>query len=84
MAPGFLFLFVAILIFGLDCWNWCQSSLWSPITLATFLPAIEMKDPAAEGGVLDVVQAAFVNFPIDIALGVAGLLMLRWAYQRGA
>jgi hypothetical protein len=79
MAQGFLLISAAVVIFGLDCWNWGTSGSFEPSTLSTVWRAIGFSEPEFESQSIQSVAFGILHFPITIALAVMGVGLIKWS-----
>lgn len=82
MALGYFLIAVAIASFGHDWWVLLNSGTWSPTTISTLWASTGAAPLYFGWPVLQKIVETLINFPISIALGVLGLLWMRWS--RGA
>jgi len=79
MVLGYFLIAVAVGAFGHDCGILLNSGRWSPTTISTLWASTGAAPPYFEWPVLQKIVETLINFQISIALGLLGLLWVRWS-----
>jgi hypothetical protein len=73
---GVFLLSLAIIVFGIDLWNWSKTGSFEMTSLWNFWSSSGFAEPYFDSQLLQAIVRAALHFPISIILAVAGIAAL--------
>jgi hypothetical protein len=83
MILGFLLISLAIVLLGIDCWNWLNTGLFAPLSLATIWQASGLTEPVFDSGTIQTIATDVFHFPLSLVFGVTGIIFAKWNPSNG-
>jgi hypothetical protein len=77
MILGLPLILVAIALLGIDCWNWFNTGVFAPISLATIWQAAGLNEPVFESGTVQSIAMYVFHLPLSLLFGLGGFLLTR-------
>ncbi|MGC2141982.1 MAG: hypothetical protein WA620_10420 [Methylovirgula sp.] len=83
MILGFSLILVAITLLGIDCWNWLNTGVFAPVSLATIWQAAGLTEPVFDSETVQSIATDFFHVPLSIFIALGGILLTRQGRSMG-